>query len=104
MGSRLKNCNWEEEAKGRLCFFVRTNVKPMAKTRGRELMIKRISLITVLLFGIPGTANAYIDPSSGGLLIQILLAGLAGVGVVARLYWKSLKDRFKRPFKKNNDK
>jgi len=67
-------------------------------------MIKRISLITVLLFGIPGTANAYIDPSSGGLLIQILLAGLAGVGVVARLYWKSLKDRFKRPFKKINDK
>jgi len=76
----------------------------IGENAGGGLMIKRISLIAVLLFGMPGTANAYIDPSSGGLLIQMLLAGLAGVAVVARLYWKRLKDRFKRPFKKNNDK
>jgi len=31
---KAKNCNWEEEAMGGLCFFVSANVKPMTKTQG----------------------------------------------------------------------
>jgi hypothetical protein len=67
-------------------------------------MLFRFSLITMLLLGFPWPASAYIDPSSGGLLIQMLLAGLAGVGVVARLYWKRIKDFFKRTSENDTNK
>ncbi len=35
---------------------------------------------------------AYLDPGSGSMLLQVVLGGLAAVGVAARLYWH----RFKR--------
>ena len=37
-------------------------------------------------------AQAYLDPGSGSMMLQVLLGGLAAVGVAARLYWH----RFKR--------
>jgi hypothetical protein len=33
---------------------------------------------------------AYIDPGSGSLLLQILLGGVAAVGVTAKLTWRRL--------------
>ena len=56
--------------------------------------------IGVLLLGIilvePDYALAYIDPSSGGLLVQILLGGLAGIGVLVKLYWEKLTKYFRK--------
>ncbi len=34
---------------------------------------------------------AYLDPGSGSFVIQALIAALAGVGVVARMYWTKIK-------------
>ena len=34
---------------------------------------------------------AYIDPSAGGMLVQLLLAGTAGVAVLSKLYWTRIK-------------
>jgi hypothetical protein len=39
-------------------------------------------------------AEAYIDPSAGGMLVQLLLAGTAGVAVLARLFWTRIKRLF----------
>jgi len=39
-------------------------------------------------------AQAYIDPSAGGMLVQLLLAGTAGVAVLGRLLWMRLKRLF----------
>jgi hypothetical protein len=33
-------------------------------------------------------AFAYIDPGSGGMMMQLLLGGFAGVVVLLRLYWQ----------------
>ena len=49
----------------------------------------------------PDYALAYIDPSAGGLLIQILLGGIAGIGVLVKLYWGKLTKCFR---KEKNDK
>ncbi len=38
----------------------------------------------------------YLDPGSGSFLIQILLAGLLGIGVAVRIYWKKIVSFFKR--------
>ena len=39
-------------------------------------------------------AEAYIDPSAGGMLVQLLLAGTAGVAVLVRLFWMRIKRIF----------
>ena len=39
-------------------------------------------------------AHAYLDPGSGSLLLQILLGGLAGIGVLAKLYWHRIREFF----------
>ncbi len=56
--------------------------------------------IAVCLVGIiviePDYALAYIDPSAGGLLVQILLGGIAGIGVLGKLYWGKLTKLFRK--------
>ena len=42
-------------------------------------------------------AEAYIDPSAGGMLVQLLLAGTAGVAVLGRLFWMRIKRVFGGP-------
>ena len=39
-------------------------------------------------------AEAYIDPSAGGMLVQLLLAGTAGVAVLVKLMWSRIKRVF----------
>jgi len=46
----------------------------------------------VLLLATP--AEAYIDPSAGGMLVQLLLAGTAGVAVLGKLMWSRIKRAF----------
>jgi hypothetical protein len=52
--------------------------------------------VLLLLLGLPGLAHAYIDPSAGSVLLQLLLGGLAGVLVALRLYWNRLSAFFRR--------
>ena len=47
-----------------------------------------------LLFVCARPAFAYIDPGSGGMLIQLLLGGVAGAVVLVRLYWQRLLAMF----------
>ena len=35
----------------------------------------------------PTAAQAYLDPGSGSMLLQILLGGAAGLAVLLKLYW-----------------
>jgi hypothetical protein len=39
-------------------------------------------------------AEAYIDPSAGGMLVQLLLAGTAGVAVLGKLFWARIRRFF----------
>ena len=49
-----------------------------------------------ILFGLGDSALAYIDPGSGSMLLQLLLGGIAGVGVVLKLYWRQFIGLFRR--------
>ena len=57
-----------------------------------------ITLTTVALLVVSWEqpAYAYIDPGAGSLLLQVLMGGLAGAAVVARVYWKNLMARLGR--------
>ncbi len=47
--------------------------------------------------------QAYLDPGSGSFLIQLLIAGLVGVGFFVKVYWKKIKGLFSRSVTKKED-
>lgn len=49
----------------------------------------------LMLAALPQDAAAYIDPGTGSLLLQGLIAGLAAGAVVLRGYWYRIKAFFR---------
>ncbi len=45
---------------------------------------------------VPASAQAYIDPGTGSLLLQGLIGAVAGVMVAASLYWTKIKRFFRK--------
>ena len=62
-------------------------------------------LVLVAAVVSPGRAFAYLDPGTGSMLLQGLIAGVAGGLAVVGLYWNKLKGIFssRRPAKRPSD-
>jgi hypothetical protein len=45
----------------------------------------------------PSDALAYLDPGTGSLIVQSVIAALAAIGYGLRLYWGRIRSLFKRP-------
>ncbi|MCB0344979.1 MAG: hypothetical protein KDD66_07670 [Bdellovibrionales bacterium] len=58
----------------------------------------------VLLYSLffPASAFAYLDPGTGSMLLQVLLAGLAGLAVAWKYLWKQVTRPFKRSSGENS--
>jgi len=56
-------------------------------------LIAAFGLVTLTI-----PAHAYIDPGTGGMLLQLLLGGVAGVLVIGKLYWLRIKEGFQNIF------
>ena len=52
--------------------------------------LQRALVSTILLLAIAGPAQAYIDPSSGSMILQGIIAGIAAILVTAKLWWHRL--------------
>lgn len=82
--------------------LIRTSDRPsntclFAARRG----VARVASVTVIgaAVGLVSTpAHAYIDPGTGGMLLQLLLGGVAGAMVIVKLYWFRIKDGFQSVF------
>jgi hypothetical protein len=69
--------------------------------RGRVLrLLCWLALVSIL---VPGSAHAYVDPSTGSMLLQVLVAGVLGAAFTARQWWgrvatavRQLRDRATR--------
>ena len=46
------------------------------------------------MLAIVTNANAYLDPGTGSMLLQVILGGIAAVGVALKLYWHKLRAAF----------
>jgi hypothetical protein len=55
-----------------------------------------VVVLALVATGAATPAYAYIDPGTGGMLLQLLLGGVAGAAVIVRLYWQRLKAGFQR--------
>lgn len=49
------------------------------------------------------TAHAYLDPGTGSIILQGLIAGIIGTAAFARMYWTRLKFIFRRTFGRDQD-
>ena len=46
-----------------------------------------LKMMLVLVFALPTTAFAYLDPGTGSMLLQVILGGIAAVAVALKLFW-----------------
>lgn len=51
--------------------------------------MRMISVVLLLLF--VTNTEAYLDPGTGSMLLQVILGGVAAVGVAIKLYWHKLR-------------
>jgi hypothetical protein len=62
-------------------------------------MVNQIVHFFPILFPVltqQGANSLYLDPGSGSIIIQVLLAALLGGMYAIRVYWKKIKQLFKR--------
>lgn len=52
--------------------------------------------LSAVFAGLAGPAHAYIDPGTGSILMQMIVAGLAAGGSVVGIYWSRLRSLFSR--------
>jgi hypothetical protein len=50
-----------------------------------------VLLIATLLA--PATAHAYVDPGTGSLALQGIIAAVLGLGLTLKLYWRRIRKR-----------
>ena len=50
-----------------------------------------IGFFCIFMFISIDTAFAYLDPGTGSMLLQVILGGIAAVGVAIKLYWHKLR-------------
>jgi ABC-type Co2+ transport system permease subunit len=52
-----------------------------------QRLLPGLALAMAALTLFPRTAHAYVDPTSGSIVFQILAAGILGAAVTARHWW-----------------
>jgi hypothetical protein len=60
--------------------------------------MRKIPIFAVvwLILGVAGSAHAYLDPGSGSMVVQALLAGVAGLLVALKFLWHRIAALFKK--------
>jgi hypothetical protein len=69
--------------------------------RGRRARVLRLlSLLMLISILAPARAHAYVDPSTGSILLQVLVAGALGAAFTVKQWWgrvataaRQLRDR-----------
>tara|TARA_B110000967_G_scaffold207802_1_gene258081 strand:+ start:427 stop:666 length:240 start_codon:yes stop_codon:yes gene_type:complete len=65
---------------------------------------KIVILILTYLFCITSNANAYLDPGTGSIILQAILAFIAGAAVTVSLWWMNFKIFIKKIFRLDKKK
>ena len=60
-------------------------------------------LLIISYISMTGNAFAYLDPGSGGFIIQAIFGFLAAIFAYVTFFWNKMKTIFDKFFKKNNN-
>lgn len=74
--------------------------KQFMGNNSKHLIIKIVLGLSVLF---PSVAYAYIDPGTGSMMIQALLALIATVSVSIGIFWKRIRSFFARLLGRNKN-
>ncbi len=67
-------------------------------------MVRRLVVLSVLMTVLmPRASHAYLDPTSGSILLQVLLGGIAGAALALRLFWHRIVGWFARGKRDHDD-
>jgi predicted dinucleotide-binding enzyme len=58
--------------------------------------MSKLTVLTVLVLLVATPAHAYLDPGTGSILVQALLAGLAVVSAAVATFWTRIRQVFTR--------
>jgi hypothetical protein len=61
-------------------------------------LVHIITISGLIIITLPDDAHAYIDPSTGSYILQILLAGLLGALFTLKIFWRNVKEYLSRIF------
>ena len=50
------------------------------------------------------SSQAYLDPGTGGIILQAIIGFIAAIGATATIYWRKLKDGISKLLKKKEKK
>jgi hypothetical protein len=62
-----------------------------------------IPLVIYFIWMSQAQVDAYLDPGSGSMLVQLLLGGVAGAAVIMKLGWERFKDIFRSSSSKDHE-
>jgi hypothetical protein len=62
-----------------------------------------IGIPLLLVLAAETRVDAYLDPGSGSMLVQLLLGGVAGAAVIMKLGWQRFKDMFRSSSAKEHE-
>lgn len=54
-------------------------------------MLRNVFMIVLVTILPVSNVYAYLDPGSGGMLLQLLFGGVAGAIAIVKLYWGQIK-------------
>jgi len=60
----------------------------------KTITLRVLALAVLVQVLTTANAHAYIDPGSGSVFVQMLLAGLLGAGMAIKAYWTRIKAFF----------
>lgn len=63
----------------------------------------RASAVAALLAVTTVDAFAYLDPGTGSIILQGLIAAFAAAAVTARIYWRKIADFLRDPFNRRRE-
>jgi hypothetical protein len=59
-----------------------------------EMSLTRFLVVLVAVLVVARPAYAYVDPNASSVLLQLILGGVAGVGIALRLFWGRIRGMF----------
>lgn len=67
------------------------------------MRVEAIALLFIASLLTAAPAHAYVDPGTGGVLVQLVTGGVAGLLVLVRLFWSRIVEIFRRSGPANAD-
>jgi|TARA_B110000037_G_C17043413_1_gene474644 hypothetical protein len=63
-----------------------------------------IFLLFLFTFFFSQDAYAYIDPGTGGIILQAIIGAIAATSLTIKIYWQKIKDFLKKKSNKRDPK